>query len=476
MGELPPHPVAAVLTEARARRRAAGFAFLNEVDALARACRSMADRFGRGGRLLVWGSGLSEADARHVVVEFVHPVIVGKRALPAHAVDDAAQVGVIARRDDIVMTITNDVAGGHAAAALGAGSSAGALTVALLGGADGNHTLGANAEHVVRATGPNPRVARELQVTAYHILWELVHVFLEGSARVGAEEATSCPACADEAVTASVVDLLPGDMARVVTSTGSQEISVALVDVEVGDRVLVHAAEAIGIASDEPDTGDGGDSTREAAGLAALYPFLYGSGPGAAALDDHVRGSTEVKIREIAALRDQLLTDEAGPLAACASTLAGAFHAGGTLFTFGNGGSSTDARALARLFVTAADTGDRGLRAVSLPDDAATVTALANDVSFDVVYTRQLAALATTRDIAFGISTSGSSENVNRALRDAHSWGLKTVGLAGDDGGNMKDVESDHFFVVRSSSVHRVQEAQTTLYHVLWEATHAALH
>jgi D-sedoheptulose 7-phosphate isomerase len=116
------------------------------------------------------------------------------------------------------------------------------------------------------------------------------------------------------------------------------------------------------------------------------------------------------------------------------------------------------------------------LRAVSLSDDAATVTALANDVSFDVVYTRQLAALATTRDIAFGISTSGSSENVNRALRDAHSWGLKTVGLAGDDGGNMKDVESDHFFVVRSSSVHRVQEAQTTLYHVLWEATHAALH
>jgi D-sedoheptulose 7-phosphate isomerase len=103
------------------------------------------------------------------------------------------------------------------------------------------------------------------------------------------------------------------------------------------------------------------------------------------------------------------------------------------------------------------------------------VTALANDVSFDVAYARQLDALATSGDVALGISTSGDSENVNRALTDARSRGLETIGLAGGGGGNMKDVGSSHFFLVPSPSVHRVQEAQTTIYHMLWELTLAAL-
>ena len=103
------------------------------------------------------------------------------------------------------------------------------------------------------------------------------------------------------------------------------------------------------------------------------------------------------------------------------------------------------------------------------------MTALANDVSFDVVYSRQLAALAQPGDIACGISTSGDSENVNLALRDAGARGLERIGLAGGTGGNMMEVGSDHLFVVDSPSVHRVQEAQTTIYHVLAEATRSAL-
>ena len=170
-----------------------------------------------------------------------------------------------------------------------------------------------------------------------------------------------------------------------------------------------------------------------------------------------------------------MLDDEVDTLVACASSVARAFAAGGTLFAFGNGGSSTDALALARLFTST----DVGLPAVALPDDAATVTALANDVSFDVVYARQLAALAENHDVALGISTSGGSENVNRALRDARTRGLATIGLAGNDGGNMKEVGCDHFFVIGSPSVHRVQEAQTTVYNVLsqlTQLTRAALH
>jgi D-sedoheptulose 7-phosphate isomerase len=472
MGEPSRRTPAEVLAGARSRRSEAGAAFLNQADALTRACRAMAGRFAGGGRLVVWGTGVSEADARHVAVEFVHPVIVGKHALPALAVSDVAQVGVVARPGDIVMLIASDAGTGDADSVERAASRAGALTVALLG--EGHGTDGGGAQHVIRAPDADPRVVRELQVTAYHVLWELVHVFLEGSSLVGS---ASCPACADEAVIAAVVDLLPDDMARVVTPTGTEEISVALVDVGVGDRVVVHAAEAIGLAREgvPPEGLDAVAARDESDGLASLYPFLYGHPSDASTVDVYVRESTEQKMREIAGLRDEMLADESAALLACAAALARAFDAGATLFAFGNGGSSTDALALCRLFLAPTPDGRPGLPAVCLPDDAATVTALANDVSFDVVYARQLAALATSRDIAFGISTSGGSENVNRALLDARSRDLEIVGLAGGTGGNMMTVGSDHAFVVRSSSVHRVQEAQTTLYQVLWELTRAAL-
>ncbi len=461
---------AGVLAEARARRRAAGGAFLEEAAALTDACHAMADRFDGGGRLLVWGGGLSHADARHVVVEFLHPVIVGKRALPALAIEDPSQVGVVARPADVVMTIASgsDAAAADAAdAVVAAAAGAGTLAVSLCGGT-GDRAARARADHVAAAAGTDPLVTRELHVTAYHVLWELVHVFLEGAARVDGEAGPSCPACADEAIAAVVVTLLPDGMARVRTPTGSEDISVALVDVDVGDRVLVHAAEAIAKAPDDAP-GAGGP----AAGLASLYPFLYGGAEGAPRVEADVRASTEAKIRETARLRDDVIERECDALIACAAATARAFAAGGTLFTFGNGGSSTDAAALAHLFTSAAHA--RPLRAVALPDDAATLTALANDVSFDVVYSRQLAALAQPGDIACGISTSGDSENVNLALRDAAARGLERIGLAGGTGGNMMDVGSDHLFVVDSPSVHRVQEAQTTLYHLLWELTHAAL-
>jgi len=205
-----------------------------------------------------------------------------------------------------------------------------------------------------------------------------------------------------------------------------------------------------------------------------LYPFLAPAAPGSEALLDDVRRSTADKAREILALRARLRTELGARLIACAQALAEAFAAGGRLFTFGNGGSATDAQALAALFGRP----PRGpaVAALALPSDTATVTALANDVGVAVIYTRQLAAYAGTGDVAIALSTSGNSDNVLQALGEARRRGLLTVGLAGYDGGRMAEPGVvDHLLVVPSASVHRIQEAQTTVYQVLWELTQAAL-
>ena len=99
----------------------------------------------------------------------------------------------------------------------------------------------------------------------------------------------------------------------------------------------------------------------------------------------------------------------------------------------------------------------------------AVVTALANDVGFDVVFARQLAAHARPPDMAMGFSTSGDSVNVLRALEEASRRGLLTVGFCGYDGGAMAASESiDHCVVVASDSVHRIQEAQDAVVFELW--------
>jgi D-sedoheptulose 7-phosphate isomerase len=154
--------------------------------------------------------------------------------------------------------------------------------------------------------------------------------------------------------------------------------------------------------------------------------------------------------------------------------MATAFARGGRLFTFGNGGSSTDAQTVASLFL--APPSGRPLPAFALTADVAVVTALSNDIGFEVVFARQLAASGRAGDIALGLSTSGGSANVLRAFDEASRRGLTTVGLAGYHGGKMAEADTiEHLFVIPSSSVHRIQEAQTTVYHVLWELTQRAL-
>ena len=209
--------------------------------------------------------------------------------------------------------------------------------------------------------------------------------------------------------------------------------------------------------------------------MESLYPFLYADTSDLSAVLAQVRASTVAKAGEILELRRVISERDGARLERCAQEAADRFGVGGRLFAFGNGGSATDAQQLATLFLNPGG-GTRPLPAFALANDTSVVTALCNDIGVEVVFARQLAALGGRNDIAVGLSTSGNSGNLLRAFDEASRRGMLTIGLAGYDGGKMAELDSiDHLFVAPSASVHRIQEAQTTIYQVLWELTLAAL-
>lgn len=223
-----------------AKRTDPGTRLAHESPLIARACRDMALRFADGATLIVFGSGGAAADAHHIAVEFVHPVIVGKRALPTVALVGDAPAGEmrqLARPGDIALGVSHTSVTPEIRTGLDAAKQMGLLTIALTGG----DLPGCDVDHMLCARSDDPLIARELQVTTYHLLWELVHVFLD--ATCNADE--HCITCSDEAVEVRVLELRPDNMALVDTGSTVEEVSVALVDVNVGGRILVHAGEAI---------------------------------------------------------------------------------------------------------------------------------------------------------------------------------------------------------------------------------------
>jgi len=225
-------------------------------------------------------------------------------------------------------------------------------------------------------------------------------------------------------------------------------------------------ADHVGLAAHDKSAENGQPG---AGSVESLYPFLYTGATDLAAVLAQARGSTIAKAQEAMELRAAVCAHSADLLAACAGDAAARFAAGGRLLTFGNGGSATDAQQIAALFLNPG--GDsRPLPAICLAADTAVVTALSNDVGVDVVFARQIAAFGRPGDIALGLSTSGNSPNLLRAFDEASRRGLMTIGIAGYDGGKMAELDGlDYLFVAPSASIHRIQEAQTTIYHVLWE-------
>ncbi len=377
-----------------ARTDAAERCFPPQADEIARLCHAMAERFARGGRLVAVGTGdVALSDVAHVVVEFVHPVIVGKRALPALGVRPR-DVGLLVEGDDIVLAFGD---GEEVRRAVGDARRAGALTVAFA-------ALG--AEHEIAVDGDDPFVAQEIAETAYHVLWELVHVFFEhrgllegrtrGSARgsgassflypfLGERETDLDGVLRDVAATV-VAKAREADALRVATVTGGRD---AIAGAAIAMRACFDAGGRLLV------LGNGGSATDAMDAVADL-------------LDPPARtgGQAELVPRP----------------------------------------------------------------AIDLTAQPAVLTALANDVGVAPMFQRQVIAYGRPGDALLAISTSGGSENVLAALDHARRLGLVTVALVGYDGGRIAaDGLADHAVVTPSEHIPRIQAAPATAWHLLRE-------
>jgi D-sedoheptulose 7-phosphate isomerase len=327
-----------------------------EAERVARACHDMAVRFHRGGTLVVFGNGGPSTDAQHGAVEFVHPVIVGKRALPALAFERAEEVALMARPDDMVLAF------------------------------DGEAPPGCFEVAIPAPPSDDPFIRQELTETYYHLLWELVHVFFE----------------------------------------------------------------------------HGGRQSAGGGAASFLYPFLDDKATDVDALLADVARSVVMKADEIGALREQTLTEGAETLHAAAEELRARLDAGGTLLALGNGGSATDAMDVVADFRAA------GRRALDLTEDPAIITALANDIGTDAIFSRQVIAYGGPGDALIALSTSGNSESVITALVEARKRRLMTIACVGYGGGRVAaEGLADHVVITRSEHIPRIQEAQASAYHVL---------
>jgi D-sedoheptulose 7-phosphate isomerase len=198
-----------------------------------------------------------------------------------------------------------------------------------------------------------------------------------------------------------------------------------------------------------------------------LYPFIDSEERDAGTLLVDLAASARAKMAQSRELQLATLGQWAGVVETLGAEMALRFSRGARLYTFGNGGSATDAEMTAEMFRH--PIGGRPLPAWPLVDDRAVLTALANDVGFELVFSRQLIAHARAGDMALGLSTSGNSDNVIRAFAEAKHRDLLTIGLAGYQGGAMADSDQvDYCLVVGSDSVHRIQEAQDALVFELW--------
>jgi len=181
-------------------------------------------------------------------------------------------------------------------------------------------------------------------------------------------------------------------------------------------------------------------------------------------VDHIIRRSLQDSLR----IKEKFILDHADRIKELAVWIAEAFGRGGKLLIFGNGGSAADAQHIAAEFVNRFMIERPPLPALALTTDTSILTSISNDYDYSEVFAKQIRALGCKGDIALGISTSGNSPNVVKGLEVSREMGIKTVALAGKDGGRIAGV-SDLAFIVSSDQVPRIQEAHGLFGHIFCE-------
>jgi D-sedoheptulose 7-phosphate isomerase len=173
-----------------------------------------------------------------------------------------------------------------------------------------------------------------------------------------------------------------------------------------------------------------------------------------------LKASGDLKHRVAETLSEEILE--------AAQTVRDRLASGGKLLLMGNGGSAADSQHIAAELVGRFKKERAAIPAIALTVDSSSLTALGNDYGFETIFSRQIEALATAKDAVIGISTSGNSQNVIRALNLARNMGAATIGLVGHGGGNMKDCV-DICIIVPSDDTARIQEVHITIGHIICE-------
>jgi D-sedoheptulose 7-phosphate isomerase len=388
--------------------------FPAEAGRIARLCHRMAERFARGGRLVALGRSPSErSDVRHVAVEFVHPVIVGKRALPAIGLAGEGgplprQAELVCEPDDITMAF-----GVHpeTVEALGVAARRGCLTIGF---------APVGAEWAFEPPSEDELIRQELVETLYHVLWELVHVFFEHRGLLRGREGG---AVHDTGASSFLYPFL-----------GEQEHDLDAVLDDVRRSVVMKAEEVSALREQTLTEG------REAL-VAAARALRSSFEAGGKLLALGNGGSATDAMDCVADFRQPPGPVGRGPE---------------------DGRSAGGARWPAR-------------RAIDLTEDPAILTAIANDIGTEVIFQRQVIAYGREGDAVIALSTSGSSANVIEALAEARRRGLATIAMVGYDGGRVAAGGlADHVVVTRSQHIPRIQEAQASAYHALRELVEVA--
>lgn len=177
----------------------------------------------------------------------------------------------------------------------------------------------------------------------------------------------------------------------------------------------------------------------------------------------------EVVIRELeesANIKRIMAQNLADVIADAARIILNVYRAGGKVLLIGNGGSAADAQHIAAELVGRFKLERVGLPAIALTTNTSSLTALANDYGYDTVFSRQLEALASDKDVLIAITTSGTSTNILKAVEMARSKGLVVIALTGENGGKLKDM-ADSTIVVPSNDTARIQEAHITIGHII---------